>query len=348
MKLMRNMAALVGALAVAVIGLQARAQQASAPVPAVDACASAGDLSFVCGLRNVEDLLPVAGGRWLVGSSYQDGSAGLYLIDTAAKSARAVRFSVAAQPDPRYAGCAAPDFSHLLTHGLDVVEGADGAATVYAVNHGGRESVEIFRLRPAAATAVWVGCVILPANAIGNAVAALPDGGFVVSKFLDKRDAHAIQHVMAGQINGTVYRWRMGAGFEEVPGTRLSGDNGVVVTPNGRWLFVNAYGSHEVVRVALSGHGERRAVKVDFNPDNLRWAPDGRVFVTGQFRQLGPPTGRDGWETVLLDPVSLRITPVLREPGRTAFDDATSTVQVGSMLWMGTFRGDRVAYRQRP
>jgi hypothetical protein len=220
-----------------------------------------------------------------------------------------VRFSVAARPDPRYPGCTPPDFSRLLTHGLDVVNNSGDLATVYAVNHGGRESVEMFQLSAQGATAQWVGCVLMPQYAIGNAVAALPDGGFVVSKFLDQRDSKGLEHVMAGQVNGTVYRWRPRQGFTEVPGTRLSGDNGVAVTKDGRWLFVNAYGSREVVRVALSGERPAQVVKVDFNPDNLRWTPDGRLFVTGQFR---------------------------------------STVQVGSVVWMGTFRGDRVAYRPAP
>src|SRR5579871_5783907 len=64
------------------------------------ACAAVGDLNFVCGLTNVEDFLPVAGGRWLVGGSLKVGSVGLYLIDTGAKSARTVALSIAAQPDP--------------------------------------------------------------------------------------------------------------------------------------------------------------------------------------------------------------------------------------------------------
>jgi hypothetical protein len=38
----------------------------------------------------------------------------------------------------------------------------------------------------------------------------------------------------------------------------------------------------------------------------------------------------------------------VKEVGRPEFDDATSTVQVGSVLWFGTFRGDRVAYRSAP
>ncbi|HTT04654.1 MAG TPA: hypothetical protein VMF64_05145 [Steroidobacteraceae bacterium] len=347
---MRFVMALAGiaALAVSPASMAAPAVPGAALEVSGGACAPAGDLHFVCGLKNVEDLLPVDAGRWLVGSSYEEGSAGLYIIDTLDKSARKVSFSVGARPDPRYPGCTPPDFAHLLTHGLDVVAAPGNVVTVYAVNHGGRESVEMFRLRADVATAQWVGCVLLPRYAIGNAVAALPDGGFVVSKFLDQRDSKGREHLLAGQVNGTVYRWRTGHGFEEVPGTRLAGDNGLAVTKDGRWLFVNAYGTREVVRVALSGHGAARVAKVDFNPDNLRWTADGRLFVTGQFRHLGAPIGQDGWETVVLDPNSMRTMPLLRERGRPEFDDAASTVQVGSVLWISTFRGDRIAYRPAP
>ncbi len=42
------------------------------------------------------------------------------------------------------------------------------------------------------------------------------------------------------------------------------------------------------------------------------------------------------------------MTPVLRETGRPEFGNASSTVQVGSTLWIGAFRADRVAYLPRP
>jgi hypothetical protein len=51
-------------------------------------------------------------------------------------------------------------------------------------------------------------------------------------------------------------------------------------------------------------------------------------------------------EFILL--VASKITPVVKEPGYAQFDDATRAVQVGQTLWFGTFRGDRVAYRQVP
>ncbi|HWG75891.1 MAG TPA: hypothetical protein VN660_03765 [Steroidobacteraceae bacterium] len=329
----------------------ADAQSSSAPAGTAPqaACAAAGDLHFVCGLINVEDFLPVDGGRWLVGGSFQAGSAGLYLINTAEHTARPVALSIARVRDAQYAGCPAPDLKRLSTHGLDVVPGRAGSATVYAVNHGGRESVEVFRLDAARAAAQWIGCVLMPAGANGNAVAALPGGGgFVVTKFMETRDKQAFQHLMAGAVTGVVYRWTPGKGFSEVPGTRLAGDNGVVVSPDGKWVFVNAYGSDEIYRVALSGTAKPTSVKVAFHPDNLRWAPDGTLFDTGQFlepgRASGPPRP-DAWATVRLDPRTMAVTPLVKEPGRAEFADATSAVQIGDTLWFCTFRGTRVAYR---
>jgi hypothetical protein len=324
----------------------ARAQPAQAG-PA--SCSPSGDLNFVCGVSNVEDFLPVEGGRWLVAGSYKQGSAGLYLIDTAAKTASPVALSISPKPDPIYAGCSAPDLKGLTTHGLDVSEGRGRPTTVFAINHGGRESVEVFHLNPAKGSAEWVGCVILPPGTSGNSIAHLSKGAFAVTKFLDTRDKQSFQHVMAGEINGVVYLWTPGKGFSEVPGTQLSGDNGVAASPDGKWLFVNAYGSREIYRVPLSGQGERSSVKVDFNPDNLRWAPDGKLFVTGQFiNPQSPPGARHGWATVRLDPQTMKTTAVVKEPGLPEFDDATSAVQVGDTLWFGTFRGDRVAYRPAP
>jgi len=350
---MKFLAALTSTLILAVAhfaGHPVFAQQAAAPT--AGSSAPTGDLSFVCGPVKVEDFLPVEDGRWLVAGSLQPASAGLYLIDTAAKTFKNVTLSVAAKPDPRYP-CAAPDLKSLVTHGLDVTPGHGGVSTVYVINHAGRDAVEVFHLNAAKGSAEWIGCVVTPAGASPNAVAALPGGGFVVTKFLDNADKEGIQHTLAGQINGVVYLWIPGKGFSEVPGTLLSGDNGIVVSPDSKWLFVNAWGTREIYRVPLPGHGndkgERSSVKVDFHPDNLRWAPGGKIFVTGQFiadaHALGKPLG---WATVLLDPQTLKTTPVVKEPGYPEFGGATSTVQVGSTLWFGTFRGDRVAYRPAP
>jgi hypothetical protein len=46
-----------------------------------------------------------------------------------------------------------------------------------------------------------------------------------------------------------------------------------------------------------------------------------------------------------LEPKTMTVTPMVKEPGYTEFDNATSTVQVGHTLWFGTYAGDRMAYR---
>ena len=340
-------ALVLGACALTSLSAYVRGQTAQEAEPVSVPCPSAGGLDFVCGLTNVEDFLPIQGGRWLVGSSLKVGSAGLYLIDTAAKTARAVAISLASTPDPLYPGCTAPDLKGLSTHGLDVVEHR-GSVTVYAVSHGARESVEVFRLNPMKASATWIGCVLMPPGANGNAVAALRGGAFAVTKFLDTTDKQGFQHIMAGQVTGTVYRWTPRKGFSEVPHTRLSGDNGIAASPDGKWLYINAYGTRKIYRVSLSGQGPVSSVAVNFNPDNLRWAPDGTLFVTGQFITTPRPTGPDPWAVVKLDPTTMSVSPVLRQPALPEFGDATSTVQIGQTLWFCTFRGDRVAYRPVP
>jgi hypothetical protein len=344
---MKFLAALASTAALAVSVVAPNASHAQSASAASSSCAPVGDLSFVCGPVNVEDFLPVDGGRWLVGGSLKPGSAGLYLIDTTAKTFKAVALSIAAKPDPLYP-CTPPDLKGLATHGLDVTPAHGGITTVYAINHGGRDSVEVFQMNTGKGTAEWVGCVVTPPAVNPNSMALLPKGAFVVTKFLDNNDKQGFEHILAGQINGVVYLWTPGKGFSEIPGTQLSGDNGIVVSRDGKWLFVNAYGTREIYRVPLSGQGERTSVKVDFNPDNLRWAPDGQIFVTGQFVTAQNLNSRHGWATVRLDPKTMKVTPVVKEAGLAEFDDATSAVQVGNTLWFGTFRGDRVAYRPVP
>src|ERR1700761_2333514 len=87
-----------GALRASLPGLTLMVAAALAPGQAVlaqnaaatSSCAPDGDLHFVCNLISVEDFRPVDGGRWLVGGSYVEKSVGLYLVDTKAKTAKAV------------------------------------------------------------------------------------------------------------------------------------------------------------------------------------------------------------------------------------------------------------------
>ena len=332
-----------------------------APVPAPsENCADQGDLHFICNMRSVEDLLPVDNGRYLVGGSLKRGAymnggtaeqgwAGLYLIDTAAKTFKVVSLSAAKKQSAGDPTCKPTDLTALATHGLDVTSPNSRFATVYAVNHRiGIDSVEIFRLNVAKASAVWTGCVLMPEGASANAVAALPDGSFVVTKLFDRRVPRGSTPADAVKVTGVVYHWVSGKGLREVPGTAFAGDNGILASRDGKTLYINASGAMEVWRVPLSGPGRPISAKLAFHPDNLRWAPDGQIFAAGQYVDQDNPDKPQDFGLAKLDPKTMVAIQVLKEPGTREFDGATTGVQVGGTLFFGASPGDRVAWRPAP
>ena len=72
--------------------------------------------------------------------------------------------------------------------------------TLYVVNHGGRESIEIFTLDPKGAepAVTWNGCAVMPSHTWPNSVAPLPDGGMVVTDMFDPKDPKAPDKMAAG------------------------------------------------------------------------------------------------------------------------------------------------------
>src|SRR5262245_17963045 len=132
-------------------------------------CAPSGGLNFICGLQAPEDLVLVPNTRGLIASGMMARS-GLHLIDTQAKTARTL-FGVATSPSTadkaRFASCPGPlDPKQAILHGLSLRPAQTGHYTLYATNHGGRESIEVFDLdaRGASPAATWVGCVLMPNN----------------------------------------------------------------------------------------------------------------------------------------------------------------------------------------
>lgn len=334
----------------------AQSQTVNAPSSS-GSCAAEGDLKFVCGIASAEDLLAIEGGKYLVASSFdQNKAVGFYLVDTAAKTARPMHLSVAAKRDPEFSACpGAPDFTKIYTHGIEVGPTRSGETLVYAVNHGGRESVEVFIVNPRANSAAWVGCVVLPQESFGNAVYRMHDGSLLITQFFEKRVGQPSNQNPT--VTGLVFHWTKEKGLTKVPGSEFSGDNGVLGSRDGKFVFVAAWGTDEVWRIPLDGTGPRRSAKFDFRTDNLRWAPDGSILVVGQSSPIPTATGAtapaahplpEDWVFARLDPQIMTSLLVLKEKGTTAFGNGTSAVQVGKTVWFGTYGGDRIAYTEMP
>ena len=328
---------------------------AAAAAATAEACPPSGKIRYLCGVANAEDLVTVPGTRWLIasGASAQEGAAGgLFLVDSARRSIRPLVPDLSRPARAPYAACPGPiDLKKFLSHGLALRPGARGRHTLYVVNHGGRESVELFGVDASRGEPrlSWLGCVPMPKGANPNSVAPLPDGGFVVSKFDEAGDDKAFQKMIAGEKTGLVYQWSPKSGFKAVPGSELSGDNGVEVSRDGRWIFVNAWPEKRIVRLALDGWGQPAEARVDFMPDNLHWAPDGSLLVAGQGPDLktllacDKPHCPHDWAVARLDPKTMQVTPLVSRKGEEAFGDATGAVQLGRELWVGTYKGDRLA-----
>jgi hypothetical protein len=223
------------------------------------------------------------------------------------------------------------------------------------MNHVARESVEILDIAAERETVQvrWVGCVLMPAGTLANAVAPLPDGGFVVTSMFDRSDPDRWKKLAEGIDTGVVYRWEPNEALTRVTGTEASGNNGIVVDAAGT-LFVAAWAGKAVLRLRLN-HGvvTRESVPLDFLPDNLRWAPDGSILIAGQKRDLSkffepcqPAPCRIPWAAARLNPRTLQVTVITQGDG-TDFSDATSALEVDHEIWLGSAESDALAIYER-
>lgn len=315
-----------------------------------EACAPDGDLGYLCGLSNAEDIVGLGDGRWLVASSITTrgetvGSGQLYLIDAESSDA-SVLFPGASpllRPDAGFAAaCPSLDLAAFDTHGLALRETGPDRYRLYATSHGAVEAIQIFAIdaggdRPAAS---WIGCVPLPSDIWANSVAILEDGGFVTTQFMDPTDPESIARVLRGEPNGSVFEWHPGGAVTAVPGTSLSGPNGIELSPDGRYLFVADFGGHRVVRFERgTATGNPQAVALDISPDNLRWTDEGTLLTAGSHATPG-----GGWSVYEIEPLGMTATRIAGADQDAALQAASTALKVGGRIWIGTPGGDRIGF----
>jgi len=317
------------------------------------ACAPARDVQFVCGQNGPEDLVGVPGGQWVVASAF--GGSGVNLIRVSDRTSSVAYPSASAKErfDAKaYAGCPGPldaaAKAKFSTHGLSLQPGRNSVHRLLVVAHGSRESVEVFELdaRPSTPTLTWIGCAVAP-DPIGlNSVRWLADGGFVASNFLARNiDADSRAKMLAGERNGELWDWHVGTGWKKVPGSEAAGANGLEISDDGKWFYVAAWGMQSFFRLSRGGASPKRdEIPLGFRVDNIRWAKDGTLLAAGQ-RDTAP--GSQSTVVVKLDTKTMKVQQVLERPNVEAFGAGTVAVEVGTDLWIGSFRGDRIAVFRR-
>ncbi|HKF65588.1 MAG TPA: SMP-30/gluconolactonase/LRE family protein [Vicinamibacterales bacterium] len=324
-------------------------------------CTPSGGLSFICGVQNPEDLVQVPNTRWLVAGGMAPGS-GLHIVDTRAKTVRnlyAAGASTVRADKTRYASCPGPlDPKQAVLHGLSLRTGSNGRFTVYATNHGGRESIEVFELDASgpAPTAVWTGCVLMPDKMAANSVASFSDGSLVATVLI--MPGKTFEDAFAGRTTGAVFLWTPGtASFRQLPGTQLSANNGIETSPDDREFFVVSTTTKRIVAFSRSDPSKplRTAQLKEFGPDNVRWTSANRLITAGMIDNEpacgGPPKTEAGircsrgYIAATIDPTTMAVTEIARGPATPAFTGTSIALRVGDELWLGSFNADRIAYR---
>lgn len=202
-------------------------------------------------------------------------------------------------------------------------------------------------LRKTAPHADWIGCVPFPGHDFGNGVAPLPTGGFVATNMYDTTDADFLKEFAMAQPTGGVLQWTPQNGWSDAVSQRLSGANGVEVTPDGEWLYVSEWAARKLWVFSLKTKAAPRNVDVDFLPDNLRWTDHGTLLLAGQNaapeKLFGCQARREpcplDFSVVEVNPRTLSVR-FLMKGGDTTFGGASGALFVGKELWVGSFRGE--------
>ncbi len=331
-----------------------------------ETCQPAGEYAYVCGPQSAEDLVLVPGTTFIIASNFSSG-APFYLIDAQSKSWSELRPTAkstsAVHPDYVRVCPGPPDFKQLVTHGLHLRAGAAGRSTLYAVGHGAREAIEVFDVDANGERPVvrWKGCALTPQGMEANSVTSLPGGSLLATVPL--QHGKTLTDAMNGETTGAVYAWSPGdGGFTKVQGTELPYANGIEASADGGEFYVASSGAMTITAYANTNPARvlRTTATLPIVPDNLHMDGSGKLVTAGLVTddaRCGVIAEAEGFVleefaacprpflVIEADPRTLSTEVIARGPASEQFSNITMALRVGKELWIGTFGGDRVAYR---
>ncbi|MFT4571370.1 MAG: hypothetical protein ACI8TX_002478 [Hyphomicrobiaceae bacterium] len=246
-----------------------------------------------------------------------------------------------------------PDPQDFHPHGLSVAALGPELSRVAVVTHGPAERIDLFELTGRGDTARlrWQGCVAMPEGTAANDVVLAIDGSFVVSNFQPTMAGLTGLYYMSkasfGFNTGDIRRWSHDAGWTVIEGTSAANPNGVAVDVERGFVFYVETGAQRVVRVSLDD-GSIAETPIPGAPDNLSFAPDGRLLVATHVSgiqlitcMLGRLPCRAAWQVWAIEPTTMKTELLFEDSGETAGGVATAII-VGERLYVGPIFGDRI------
>ena len=352
----RSLFVALAALGVSLLGPQVAQAQA------IIDCVPKGNARPICAFSNPEDMVALPGGQAILigeyGASAQT-TGKLLVFELESEEQRTVyrggQSQSAAEPGWGDPACTTPPDERFNSHGIDLVRRDDGRLQLLVIQHGSREAIELFEVMGSGTDwrVEWRGCVPAPANASLNSVAAISNGDFYTTQSTPLEPPVDFSKSMPREITGHVYAWSQAdKSFRKVGGTDGAVPNGIVTSPDGRYIYMTATGEHSVRKVEVATGREVGRATVD-TPDNARWTADGRVLIASLARDL---TGEDlgacvsieqgacsiPFKIVVLDPQSMTIVETLYATDGAPMGAGTVGLRVGDELFIGSYHGDRI------
>jgi hypothetical protein len=105
-----------------------------------------------------------------------------------------------------------------------------------------------------------------------------------------------------------------------------------------------AWGSQSFIRFTRGAAPKRDEIPLGFRVDNIHFAKDGSLLAAGQ---VTDPSARSS-RVVKIDPTTLKVRDLLTRPDDAAFAGNTTAIEIGKDLWLGSFRGNRIAIVPAP
>lgn len=322
-------------------------------------CQPRDGLQPVCGIQTPEDIAALDDGRHLLLAHFGGmigGLGSLSLFDTQTESVTPLFPSAFAVVDVASAtwgdtDCAAPNPEKFNPHGTHLHRLADGALRYLVVNHGERETVEMFEvLGNGSATGLqWRGCLEPAADTFMNDVVGLSNGDVIYTRMFHNAGTAEMLLSLIGFNTGDLWRWSKQAGPQLLPGTTANQPNGLEISPDERHVFANMYVTQELWKVDVDT-GEIVDVAAVANADNSAWGSDGRLWVTTHTAPLSDMIAcagsqelacGAGFAVIAVDADTMETETVFAHAGP-PMGAATVAVPQAGRVYMGSFVGDRL------
>jgi hypothetical protein len=321
-------------------------------------CEDKDRLHPVCGLQSPEDIAIVPGGDYLLLSEL--GSMGaragrIVLFDVADESWQPI-FPVKNSSSPTVLqgdeACTEPPGEQMSPHGTHLVQLDDSSWRYLVVNHGSREAVELFTLAESpegTPQLTWQGCVFPADNTLINDVVGLANGDVIYTRMFHPDDFMGEMRGVLGFTSGDVWRWNRASGLRRLPGTEGALTNGIEVSPDERFVFINQYMDKEVQKYELATETVVGVAQVP-NVDNSAWGPGGELWLASHASEVftymactkdPTVTCGMGFEIVALNPDTLESRVLFRHQGP-PMGAATIATPNRDKVYLGSFQGDRL------